>query len=166
MPSKQQVYCSACEIKHSRPVGRNCRKGSNVTPTAFSVEPTAVPSTSTANVNPIATQPPLDLSAEILKQLTNVSDQLSALDSRVRSNEKALADQTATQTAAVLPANPLASGTSVAPVRDVGPSVGASASYVVLNPDKAVVPSVDFIRTNPRVQDQVDHRVSDLRQLN
>ena len=114
-----------------------------MTPTALSVEPTTDPSTSTSTVSATSV-PPTDLSAEILRQLTNVSDQLTALDSRVRSNERALAGQTATQ-AVALSANPLPSGTSVAAVRDVGSSVGASASYAAPNSDQAVVPSVDFI---------------------
>ena len=132
-----------------------------MTPTSLSVETDSNVSIQTSNSN----QALLEATSQIMSKLDTMSNQISSLDGRVRANERALASQTATPAVSAT-ATAVPSGTSVAAAREtVGPSAGPSVSYAP-NVDQSVVPSVDFIRNNPEVQQNVDHRVSDLRKLN
>ena len=180
MPPKQVAYCCSCNANHPRPVGRNCKCPQVPRATPNSPVQSTAPHNlvaATAVVSHVGAPLPQDLSAsatvahasannisshvadKLPEKLESVAVKIDSIDRRVASNEKALADR--------------ATGSSqtrqhaVTSSDSVGRAEASSfTSACDVTADKAIVPSVDFLKENPQIQAQVDRRVLEIQQMN
>ena len=169
MPGKQLIYCSSCNIKHPRPVGRNCRRSPIAPPSAMALSVQSSPVGHDSNAAP---QPSTsnDLQLQILAKLTTVADKVESIDQRVAHNKRAIAAQNS-ENSSVSTRFPIASvPQNSAPAKssqDLTPSasahLGATAAAAVQ--EEPLLPSVDYLKANPQIQAQVDNRVRELHQL-
>ena len=160
MPGKQSVYCSACKIKHSRPVGRNCKRTTDsMVSTGLLVA--ASPERLNATSNATSSNLTPDVSQQILSKLVGLSDQISAIDRHVQHNEQAIAQQSSVVQYNVPQSTPsVPTGPSVAAVRLPVDQISNP------GPSSQLVPSVDYLKSNQAIQSQVDSRVQELHQRN
>ena len=161
MPPKVSVYCSLCKVKHARPVGRNCKRHQDVTSNVPEVSNTADPSTQASTSANSDVSSNSDVNHLILAQLTSMSQKLEAMDQRVLLNERTLAAQTSD-------ARPPLSGPSTSSTVPTGPSVATAqpSPFLTESAKNSVVPSVEFVRSNPETQAQVELRIQELRAMN
>ena len=100
---------------------------------------------------------PSDVSQQFFSKLVGLSDQISAIDRRVQHNEQAIAHHTSTAQAST-------SGTPTVPT---GPSVAAVRPSNDTNLNVSpLVPSIDYLKANQEIQNQVHGRVQQLQHLN
>ena len=162
MPPKQKVHCSPCDLKHQRPVGRNCKRNTGTVETgnAHSIVEPSLPNLA-APVTPADTQstaasstqsvPNLQMFDKVLETLGGISQQISAIDRRVQQNERAIAGQSDSPAASSLQSPSVPTGPNVA--------IGRPVSSQVVAPDQSIVPSLQFLQTDSMIQSQVDNRM-------
>ena len=144
--SPSSAFCRKCEETHRRPVGRNCQRA-QVSDTADISGNVAGPShldLSVASSASATSMPGQDVSSILLQKLTAMQGQLNSMDERIRRTEAGMSDRT-TERAPTAP--------TVTPTE---PSVAKN-----FESSDSLVPSVDFLRTNSLIQQQVEACLQD-----
>ena len=155
MPKTQQFYCSACKIKHERPVGRNCTRNLNAATASLNSDRHDVSIVSTSSRSS-TTSMSTDLGHKILQSLNSVQEQLQSLDARVQKNEEAVA-------ARPVSAEPKISSPKSSQNSDLNPALPSLATPVRhLPPGGKCGPSLEYVRHNEGLRSQVNNRMSDL----
>ena len=132
--------CSSCLTQHARPVGKKCQLKAGE---SFSSESEVVVPSSTNEIT---------VSDEILNQLRQLGEKMDSMDKRVQRTEAAL--EKGNSQATDIPAASLGTAGQVTGY-DIGENIAQS-----------VVPSLDFLRNNESLQNQVERRLAELKNVN
>ena len=158
MPRLKEFDCTACGLKHPRPVGRNCVRSRDVASASSLPENANLSTVSASSKSSSSSTIKDDLAAQILASLGSFSEKLDGLDKRVQRNEEAMA--------AHFNKSDLSHSSPLTSTEVLGKSASLATRRVnVTHQRDSVVPSLDYVRSNEDLSAQASHRMAELKNL-
>ena len=138
-------YCSKCKEEHPRPVRKKCQRD------------TAGESFSSADEVVAPPSPSLEITAsdQILRQLRVLGDKMDSMDRWVQRTEAALEQ-----------GNSHVSLAHISSHRNLSQATVSHGSDTASNAAESVVPSMEYLRNNVSLQNEVERRLADFKNLN